>query len=284
MTRLFKCRRHKSATAVIAYSALAMTFASTIRAGEETADVSLQAKDGTDLIRCEEITRYDWQTHTLTLQRKVRGKLYERLRSELVRGHGFQFVVNGKPIYSGTITTAFSSFSFGTPVIVLDEQITGKKLDENQIRIDLGYPSEKFFKGRDPRGDERIKDALKELGKLEAKDGVAPKKSSAISRLMLKRKIAITNVALMALRSALESYRLDMFDFPDEKDGLEALVKAPKQNARHWRGPYFDPSIPKDPWGNAFVYGKDAEKGVLLSSKGPDGKADTEDDIILQRD
>ena len=87
----------------------------------------------------------------------------------------------------------------------------------------------------------------------------------------------------MALRSALENYRLDMFDFPDERDGLEALVKAPKRNARHWRGPYFEPPIPKDPWGNEFVYRADSEKGVRLISKGPDGQVDTEDDITLQR-
>jgi len=257
--------------------------ASTIKAGERTAEISIQAKDGSELVRGEDIQRYDWQTHTITLGPKVRGKLYERLRSELVRGHEFQFVVSGKPIYTGTITSAFSSISFSTPVIVLDGPSVGKKLDENQIRIELGYPTEKFFKGRDPRGDERIKEALKELGKLEAKDGDAPRKSSTISRLLLKRKIAITNVVLMALRSALENYRLDMFDFPDERDGLEALVKAPKRNARHWRGPYFEPPIPKDPWGNEFVYRADSEKGVRLISKGPDGQVDTEDDITLQR-
>ncbi|MFO0973521.1 MAG: type II secretion system protein GspG [Phycisphaerae bacterium] len=53
--------------------------------------------------------------------------------------------------------------------------------------------------------------------------------------------------------------------------------------ARKWRGPYIkDIEGLMDPWGHEYVYqapGTHNEKSFDLSSMGPDGKPDTEDDI-----
>jgi hypothetical protein len=56
--------------------------------------------------------------------------------------------------------------SVSTPVIVVDAPEVEPRLGKNQLRIELGYPTANFFKGEDPRGDRRIKQALRDAGKL----------------------------------------------------------------------------------------------------------------------
>ncbi len=57
------------------------------------------------------------------------------------------------------------------------------------------------------------------------------------------------------IANALDMYELDNGAYPTTEEGLDALVKAPA-NAKHWReGGYLEKgTIPKDPWGNAYVY------------------------------
>ena len=39
--------------------------------------------------------------------------------------------------------------------------------------------------------------------------------------------------------------------------------------SERWDGPYIRPNVPPDPWGNAYQYSFDAEKGTYrLSSSG----------------
>jgi type II secretion system protein G len=90
---------------------------------------------------------------------------------------------------------------------------------------------------------------------------------------------------LGTLRDKLESYSDDAGDYPTSEQGLEALFKKPPKDPvpKEWKGPYIEGSWPlRDPWGNHYVYrfpGKRNPKNFELSSMGPDGKPNTEDDL-----
>jgi general secretion pathway protein G len=81
---------------------------------------------------------------------------------------------------------------------------------------------------------------------------------------------------------ALGMFETDCGRFPSTGEGLRALVEQP-QGAANWQGPYFENGMmPKDPWGNPFVYeypGQHNTKGYDLSSYGPDGQPGGGDDI-----
>ena len=55
------------------------------------------------------------------------------------------------------------------------------------------------------------------------------------------------------LADALTGYKTDNKDFPSEESGLQALVEN-VDDLETWRGPYLQGSLPKDPWGNEYVY------------------------------
>ncbi len=105
-----------------------------------------------------------------------------------------------------------------------------------------------------------------------------------------------TKLLLSQVGSALDTYRLNMGHYPTEQEGgLEALMKKPTfENERmgeKWSGPYLKPGTKlDDPWGHKLKYELvdrtaetgDGAKTILpykLSSVGPDGQQDTDDDI-----
>ena len=81
------------------------------------------------------------------------------------------------------------------------------------------------------------------------------------------------------IKSALDEYDVDVGFYPSS---LQDLLQQPR-NGKNWHGPYFDPpTIPQDPWGNAYLYaypGKHNATGYDLWSAGPDGKSGDQDDI-----
>jgi type II secretion system protein G len=96
-------------------------------------------------------------------------------------------------------------------------------------------------------------------------------------------KIAKAKTDLAILNTALGIYEVDSGKYPTSAQGLVSLLKQP-DGAKNWKGPYLQATeLPKDPWGNPYVYacpGIRNESGFDLSSNGPDGKPGTEDDII----
>ncbi|MEP9411369.1 MAG: type II secretion system major pseudopilin GspG [Candidatus Brocadia sp.] len=74
--------------------------------------------------------------------------------------------------------------------------------------------------------------------------------------------------------SALEMYKLDTTRYPTQEQGLEALITEP-QGVMNWKGPYLKKKIvPKDPWGNNYVYIYPGEHGDYdIISYGADGNA-----------
>jgi len=80
------------------------------------------------------------------------------------------------------------------------------------------------------------------------------------------------------LSAALDLYELDTGAFPEK---IEDLVVDPG-TGKKWRGPYVKKGIPKDPWGNPYMYKKPGQNNTRsydLSSSGPDEQEGSEDDI-----
>jgi general secretion pathway protein G len=61
-----------------------------------------------------------------------------------------------------------------------------------------------------------------------------------------------------SISTALHLYKLDNGEYPTTEQGLQALVSPPTSGdtPKHWRkGGYLEKGkVPKDPWGNDFVY------------------------------
>ncbi len=77
---------------------------------------------------------------------------------------------------------------------------------------------------------------------------------------------------ISALEAALDTYRLDMGDYPDS---LQGLVENESGRAA-WNGPYLRRDVPLDPWGNEYVYDVDGRSFTLVSY-GADGERGGED-------
>jgi len=81
------------------------------------------------------------------------------------------------------------------------------------------------------------------------------------------------------LEQAMEMYRLDMFDYPEQDAGLEALKELPSgaDEARYRKGGYIK-LLPNDPWGRPYIYTYPGENGVFdIVSYGSDGEPGGED-------
>ncbi len=78
---------------------------------------------------------------------------------------------------------------------------------------------------------------------------------------------------IQELSAALDMYHLEVGNYPSQNVGLKALIEQPTGNSR-WKGPYLrKSSIPKDPWGNEYVYRFPGKHGPFdIFSLGADGQ------------
>lgn len=77
------------------------------------------------------------------------------------------------------------------------------------------------------------------------------------------------------LEQALEMYRLDMLDYPDEQAGLQALRTLPAgaENEDRYRQGGYVKFLPQDPWGRDYLYRYPGDHGVIdIFSYGQDGE------------
>jgi general secretion pathway protein G len=81
------------------------------------------------------------------------------------------------------------------------------------------------------------------------------------------------------LGAGLDVYHLEVGRYPSSNEGLQALVEAPP-SATNWRGPYLKKNkVPKDPWGNDYIYRFPGEHGAYdLFSYGADNAEGGEGD------
>jgi|SRR5690625_5028043 len=81
---------------------------------------------------------------------------------------------------------------------------------------------------------------------------------------------------IRTLESALEMYRLDNFNYPSTEQGLRALVERPSGNPepRNWKAGGYMRKLPKDPWGNDYIYMGPQDTGgrIQIISLGADGQ------------
>jgi general secretion pathway protein G len=77
------------------------------------------------------------------------------------------------------------------------------------------------------------------------------------------------------MEQALELYRLDMFSYPTEQEGLKALIEKPANNRfsdRYRQGGYIK-RLEVDPWGNDYQYERPGKNNVFdIISLGADGQ------------
>ena len=79
---------------------------------------------------------------------------------------------------------------------------------------------------------------------------------------------------IAAYQTAMELFRLDHFRYPDEQQGLDALVTAPPgvDAARYPTEGYVQRLRP-DPWGNPYIYRNPGQSGPYdILSYGADGR------------
>ena len=89
-------------------------------------------------------------------------------------------------------------------------------------------------------------------------------------------KIADAKVQIKNLETALKLYKLDNGNYPTTEQGLAALVNKPTvgQIPKNYKAEGYleNKNVPKDPWGNDYIYLSPGEHGDYdLSSLGADG-------------
>lgn len=92
-------------------------------------------------------------------------------------------------------------------------------------------------------------------------------------------RIAAARADIANLGGQLDIFEVDCGRFPSSEEGLRALVEPPP-SAKSWKGPYIKRAMPKDPWGNPYVYqypGQHNINGYDLHSLGPDGHEGNDD-------
>lgn len=97
--------------------------------------------------------------------------------------------------------------------------------------------------------------------------------------------ITVVEGDFSSISNALQSYKTNARHYPSQQQGLQALVEKPGSTPRPKRWTQILDEVPKDPWGNEYLYkypgSKDRSRPEIIS-KGKDGLEDTEDDLSNQ--
>lgn len=94
-------------------------------------------------------------------------------------------------------------------------------------------------------------------------------------------RVTAAHTDIANLEVALDAYEVDNGRYPSASEGLKALIENPS-DSRNWKGPYLKRGVPKDPWGNEYIYtqpGKHNTYGYDILSFGGDKKDGGDDDI-----
>ncbi len=90
-----------------------------------------------------------------------------------------------------------------------------------------------------------------------------------------------------SFESALSMYKLNAGSYPTTQQGLKALVEKPSSTPVPRRWSQVMKKLPPDPWGANYGYrfpGKKVASEYEIFSNGPDGLANTADDLSSQDD
>ena len=87
-----------------------------------------------------------------------------------------------------------------------------------------------------------------------------------------KSKQQIAKTQIIMIENAVKMFKLDAGRYPSTEEGLKALLEKPAKT-NNWDGPYLEKSIPKDPWGQDYLYTYPGKNYVFeIVSLGADGK------------
>jgi general secretion pathway protein G len=95
-------------------------------------------------------------------------------------------------------------------------------------------------------------------------------------------RVTAAQTQIASFGTALDAFEVDTGAYPRGQDGLNQLLAVPA-DVTGWRGPYLKSDIPLDPWGRPYLYefpGRVNPSGYDLRSTGPDGQANTADDVV----
>ncbi len=107
---------------------------------------------------------------------------------------------------------------------------------------------------------------------------VVPNLMGSQDRANMQKAVSDVN----ALETSLSMYKMDNYNYPTTEQGLEALTVQTDIEPLPRRFPEegYVKRLPKDPWGNEYQLLNPGEHGKIdIFSMGPDGEADTDDDI-----
>lgn len=86
-------------------------------------------------------------------------------------------------------------------------------------------------------------------------------------------RVSAAKAHVSELENALERFYVNMDRYPTPEEGLRALVEAPANGDKKWRGPYIK-ELRSDPWGNSYQYsypGAHHPTSFDIWSRGADG-------------
>lgn len=92
-------------------------------------------------------------------------------------------------------------------------------------------------------------------------------------------------IQMQSFVGTLDLYRIDNRTFPSTEQGLKSLLEKPSLGKipDQWNGPYITGnSIPKDPWGNDYVYDGNNQNYSIrsLGADGIEGGEGNDKDIV----
>ena len=88
-----------------------------------------------------------------------------------------------------------------------------------------------------------------------------------------KARVSKAKADIAILGSALELYRLERYRYPNTEEGLKSLLNPEKNNFNTINNQGYIKSLPKDPWGNDYIFLNPGEYSEYdLFSLGADGQ------------
>jgi general secretion pathway protein G len=93
-------------------------------------------------------------------------------------------------------------------------------------------------------------------------------------------RVTTTKANLKSLHAAVNQFKMDTGRFPSEDIGLIELIEQPSDVINYEPGGYLETTdIPKDAWGQDFIYERFPESGkpFVIKSLGADGEEGGED-------
>jgi general secretion pathway protein G len=107
-----------------------------------------------------------------------------------------------------------------------------------------------------------------------------------VFRHLSKAKRDLARPKMAIIEDAINRFSLDCGRFPDDSEGLSALLIASTDLEGKWNGPYLKQSQLLDPWGNPYIYMAEGQANpgsfdiISLGADGQEGGEGDNGDIV----